>query len=758
MYNLLEDPIIRIDLVDGSRRLVTLPEAFAALMSDEVLAFPACRAHHRHAWHAFLSQLGAIAVYEASLSGPPSSAGAWKYILRALTRNYPSDEPWTLAVDDITVPAFMQPPTSKPSGVADYRADELVSPEQLDLIITTKNHDHKGSIAIDAKPDDWAVTLVTLQTMEGYRGRGYYGISRMNAGFASRPAFSLAPTSTRPGPHLRRDIEALLEARPQLLEDYPMVDGGVHLLWTVPWDGEEKEFLPLEDLDPLYIEVCRRVRLRRHSRQGQIRAVRAATEDCRLNAKALKGVVGDPWTPVKRGQDGGALTISLHGFGYRQITDILSEWEYPPLLNLTRAETERPAPMRLVARGMARGRGTSSGYHERSIPLSLEATQELAEGTGAGDLGAASRARVDLIASVQGIIHHAINVYRVKNQPRGGTTSASDPLDQVRPWRSALNDVVDSTFFDDLQEEIAADPSQRPDVRRRWLLRVIEEARQILHFHLDVLPCPSGRQFRSAANAVSLFESRVRSKDDLRGVLHGAPDVVETQQAEVNTQQTEEATVTEDRTADEAAAVTEGETADEVADRPRTLPDVAVSIAGEMAHEHYPTGDLALLRRMDPARPGPSAFWQLLAKRDLILNSNLEAKWGLIIHGIALMTPRNIEGEEFRSAHDGYTSVGKALYCGNANAPPNAFYSEVRLERLMRAEGPALYDHVARVCRMMKSAGVRFNWRELARYILAQNHDPDAVAESRRRILREYYRAQWLSTPKKEGAAKEGQD
>ena len=68
------------------------------------------------------------------------------------------------------------------------------------------------------------------------------------------------------------------------------------LLWTLPWDGTTGEALRLGSLDPFYIEICRRVRLRIDD-DGSIYGIRTTSKAARIDAKALKGVTGDPWAP-----------------------------------------------------------------------------------------------------------------------------------------------------------------------------------------------------------------------------------------------------------------------------------------------------------------------------------------------------------------------------------------------------------------------------------------------------------------------------
>ena len=103
--------------------------------------------------------------------------------------------------------------------------------------------------------------------------------------------------------------------RESLLNDvYGYRSDGLVLVWVEPWDGSTS--LRLSNLDPVYIEICRRIRLR--GRGGTIShadAVPAQTE--RIAAKELKGVVGDAWLPVDLGDrdtaEPKALTVSPQG-------------------------------------------------------------------------------------------------------------------------------------------------------------------------------------------------------------------------------------------------------------------------------------------------------------------------------------------------------------------------------------------------------------------------------------------------------------
>lgn len=171
--------------------------------------------------------------------------------------------------------------------------------------------------------------------------------------------------------------------------------------------------------------------------------------------------------------------------------------------------------------------------------------------------------------------------------------------------------------------------------------------------------------------------------------------------------------------------------------------DTAVSMAGQMARADFRRGDLAELRRMNADDPGPAVFWRLMAENELLgRGAVLESKWALILHGLALMTPTSSQDDAGRSAHDGHVPIGRALFLGSETTRQTGFYSESRLNRLLTARGPILRTLLARMFRMLAAAGVTFNWREMAQFILNDTYDEEAAEQARRRIARDYYQAQ----------------
>ena len=161
--------------------------------------------------------------------------------------------------------------------------------------------------------------------------------------------------------------------------------------------------------------------------------------------------------------------------------------------------------------------------------------------------------------------------------------------------------------------------------------------------------------------------------------------------------------------------------------------DIAFRMAGQVAAmPDYDRGGFAGLRRMDPDEPDAAAFWRLMALEELLGNPAVERKWGLILHGMALMTRTAGDDISGRSAHDGRKSVGQALFENG--------YSESRFNRLLTARDDMLRVLLARLFRMLASDNTAFDWREMAAFILNDGYDEDRAETGRRRLARDYYR------------------
>lgn len=340
---------------DGQVHRGSLFAAFGALADGQAWSFPALRPHQREPWHAFTVQVAAMALLRAGLDGLPASEAAWRDLLHGLTPDHP--EAWELVVDDWSKPALLQPPTVATTNRAAYK-NRLPTPDALDMLVTAKNHDLKQERMVGASDEEWLFALVTLQTTEGFLGAGNYGVSRMNGGFASRMSLGIRPTGGT-ARAFQRDVARLVadgRARPDRRT-------GTELLWTVPWDGTAS--LDYEKLDELYVEICRRVRLRRDA-SGAIEALAAGSKCARVAAAELKGKTLDPWAPLKA--DGSTShTPTGAGFGYRQMANLLdSKKIIRPLLAHADPVDDREG-LTIVAAALVRGQGKTEGLHRRTV-------------------------------------------------------------------------------------------------------------------------------------------------------------------------------------------------------------------------------------------------------------------------------------------------------------------------------------------------------------------------------------------------------
>ena len=163
---------------------------------------------------------------------------------------------------------------------------------------------------------------------------------------------------------------------------------------------------------------------------------------------------------------------------------------------------------------------------------------------------------------------------------------------------------------------------------------------------------------------------------------------------------------------------------------PRNFRTIVQGLAETIEDKEFDRGDRAKLRRMDPDNPDTAAFWKLIVRAGMPQSPNIR-KWGLIIHGMALMS----HGAAL--AHNSRLSVGRALYQGEGNRIP--FYSERRLSTLLAARGSTLHRLLARLFRMLSVERCAFDWFEMAKFILYEGYDEGRADQIRVEIARAYY-------------------
>ena len=502
--NLVADPVFI--LPDGTK--ASLSGVFAAMSAGRLAAFPSLRPHQRPAWHMFLVQLGALALWHANQTNPPTDESAWRDALRGLTADYPNDEPWRLVVEECQSPAFMQPPD--PGGL---KWTHTSTPDALDMLITARNHDLKQSLAKHAGAEDWVFALVSLQTCEGYGGRGNQGVARMNGGASSRPMLGLVPArdthcTVHADTHWQRDVRRLLARRATGEDAAPGTPGGHSLLWLLSWPEDKR--LDLGTLDPWFIEVCRRVRLR--GRDTQMLAQCANSKAQRIDAKALKGNVGDPWTPVHR-TEGKSLTISSRGFDYRRLFELLysGDWTMPFLAQPSEDETR---DMLLLAEAISRGNSKTEGFKSRVVPVPGCVLRLLSTPT----LGSLAEAQVREIAAFDKALRNGLATMaaggnkQALNKPHYAHTNAP---------RARFDRIADQHFFASLWSRLAAthDADAVATTKVAFLRQLKRAADKVLKSSLSAMPCSAIFRDRARARARSAYEGTLRSDDACRDLF-----------------------------------------------------------------------------------------------------------------------------------------------------------------------------------------------------------------------------------------------
>jgi len=490
-FSLLHDSLLHVDTPDGPAEL-SLPDVFAALGENGkgIVSFNALQAHQEQPWHAFLVQVAAMTIERQN--AVPASAEEWRDALVELADGEPSA--WALVEPDLSKPALLQPPV--PEGSLDDASfkNDTATPDQLDLLVTSKNHDVKRQRIIAPRPEHWIYALVSLQTMEGFMGAGNYGIARMNGGYGNRPMVGMS-SGLSWGGRFRRDVHVLRAHRNELAGRYDLQ--GNALLWLDDWDG--KEGIEIQTCDPYFVEICRRIRFTEDD--GALTCWRTTTKGQRIDgAKNLKGLTGDPWTPVTK--DGGkALTVSRSGFSYAKLNDILmgTEYQRPPTLEIRGNEDV----MYLVAQTLVRGMGETEGFHQRIVPIPNKAVKRLGKKSERERLASRAKARIELADKVQRKI-----LYPSTGTLLGGGDTDAIDSDDVAPWLNAFDDAVNAAFFDQLWASVEMEEGE---AARKWADFLWDEAQTQFRDAEQHAPKSSMRFWRARSAARSVFYGSARN-------------------------------------------------------------------------------------------------------------------------------------------------------------------------------------------------------------------------------------------------------
>ncbi len=559
--SLLTDPVFTVERAGGVMGGSTLPQVLHGLCRDEIVSFPRLRPHQAPAWHAFLVQLAAIAAdadtqntqkkntqkkntqtkntqtknTKTKNTRRPAAlqwtAAQWLACLRNLTAAAGGDDAWKLlaAADR---PAFLQPPAA--DGLHDYRSPAH-TPDVLDILVVAKNHDVKHMRRDSVTAEDWAFALISLQTQEGVMGAGKYGVARMNGGYGNRTYVNWVRQRGGPGAAFRRDLSLLLNTVNNAAAASRAQRPG--LLWLQPWAFAEQQF-QLDELHPLFIEVCRRVRLVRMGgdntpaaavgtsvKLAEIMALQACSAGTRVHAAHHRGVVGDPWMPVQRPGAGAAdharaLSITAEGFSFRRVVELLfgserRSYELPLLARPAAAEAAQT--MQVTFTGLCRGQGKTHGFHQRSMAVPAAVVRVLCDPASESFacLAQMARNRVELVSQVQGkcLRPALISLFQKGPKEPDWNKPCSDQL--VSSWLAHMDHLLEADFFDNLWAEFLSRPLSRPafqqergeaDPEHLWLLSVQGLACRMLTLAAEAAPACHERLLLADACAWNILE------------------------------------------------------------------------------------------------------------------------------------------------------------------------------------------------------------------------------------------------------------
>lgn len=502
--NLLTDPLLRVQ-TRAELRSMNLPALLEALGRDEVEHLVGIQRHQEDAFHVFLCYLAGAVLSRQESKDPVQDQDFWRRGLRTLAGEA-GDAAWTLVVDDLSRPAFMQPPL--PPEDHQKLKPKAETPDALDLLVTSKNHDVKQNRATRSHPDSWVYALVSVQTMDGFAGQGNRGISRMNSGYGNRSVVELIRTR-RPGGRWRDAVARLLEHRRDVLAGpYGYDPQGLVLVWTELWDGGTS--LPLSRLDPFYVEICRRLRLR-GSDAAVVRADFLSSSADRIAAKELRGMVGDAWLPVDLGPPDArragekALTVSPAGL----TPELLRRLVFADGLELTPLQKPMPdwrGDLWLRVSVLVRGQGITEGFHEREIPIPPRAQRRLFGQRGAlksTPLAALAKSATEIAGQMQNrVLKPAVFTYL-----EGAPEKLQFDRDSVQAWWTRFEQRFVSLWFDGYFPWLWSVPDDFDEEVQlhEWTVRMRDLARRVLREVEQTMPQHAGFPYRIRVRAEQRF-------------------------------------------------------------------------------------------------------------------------------------------------------------------------------------------------------------------------------------------------------------
>ena len=311
----------------------------------------------------------------------------------------------------------------------------------------------------------------------------------MSGAYSSRPMLSLAPLDDAAAAinlsrWWARDVRRLLARRDGLR--------GIALVWPEPWP--EGQALSIDRLDPLFIEVCRRVRLA--IQDDRLMAARGTSRKARIAAEESRGVISDeadPWAPIiDDGETKKTVRLGERDFTYAFLFNLLNGRKtLRPYLAQPGAE-ETFQPMALVAEAFSRGQSKTDGFRSRIVPIPRGVVQ-----TFFGPLAVAvAETMFEDIKHIEDSLSGSLALVAAegdfeKRKKINQSQSAQNKLKKtISEPLSAFDRRVDQRFFPALCAHLQAEGRvARTEARRAFIRELCEEAETEFERALPAIPC-----------------------------------------------------------------------------------------------------------------------------------------------------------------------------------------------------------------------------------------------------------------------------
>ncbi len=485
--NLLNDPVFTVRTSDG-HETCSLPRIYHLLQQDAVEGFAKLQAHQKQAWHCFLAQLGAIATENRPM---PNSEDGWHEALSVLACR----EAWNLYTEDLSKPAFMQPPV--PEGTLDGFTQIDVAADDIPSL--AKNHGLKRIRIVKSEAEHWAYMLVNVQTSDTYAG-GAGGYPKSSRGMEGR-AFLTTTPSLRLGSWIKHDIKRLHRHAQAVANNYGYDFSGFALLWTVPWGeptSKESRVEPLspDQLHPWYIDCCRRIR------KGETWMITTA-EHMRVE-EPPGGQTGDPWAPIDKTEPT-VLRPRDDTFRYDNLSSLLFTGNYirPPGFS-------EVGEGYIVFRAMPKDYTERTSIRERIIRFYNAASDNPFDTPEESQISEEARERVKKAGQAASIFSHALGwifCEKAEKGPDGDSKEHKKKIREVkRRQKNALHARIDQRFFDRLFEAPDLDDEDRWTFWETILVKALEtqftEAKEL---------CPNKHRWKRLAKAQSIAQNQART-------------------------------------------------------------------------------------------------------------------------------------------------------------------------------------------------------------------------------------------------------